>query len=144
MEHVGRPNSFFFSRFLAQHWGVPFSLVQLVLFGSFLVKGGAWGSWWPGIPCMFFLLCNRCHFGKSCGCCHSASRGANSWGCGYSGCRRKKWKWISGMKNREDIEFSLLRKPAGRLGKVVFRERSEYRGCGGELDEVALESTVGW
>ena len=25
----------------------------------------------------------------------------------------------------------LLRKPAGRLGKVVFRERSEQRGCGG-------------
>ena len=25
----------------------------------------------------------------------------------------------------------ILRKPAGRLGKVVFRERSEYRGCGG-------------
>ena len=37
----------------------------------------------------------------------------------------------------------VLRKPAGRLGKVVFRERSEYRGCG-ELDEVAVESTVGW
>ena len=28
----------------------------------------------------------------------------------------------------------LLRKPAGRLGKVVFRERSEYRGCGGGPD----------
>ena len=24
-----------------------------------------------------------------------------------------------------------LRKPAGRLGEVVFRERSDYRGCGG-------------
>lgn len=24
-------------------------------------------------PCMFFLLCNRCHFGRSCGCCHAVS-----------------------------------------------------------------------
>lgn len=24
---------------------------------------------------MFFLLCNRCHFGRSCGCCHAVSRG---------------------------------------------------------------------
>lgn len=24
-------------------------------------------------PCMFFVLCNRCHFGRSCGCCHAAS-----------------------------------------------------------------------
>ena len=32
--------------------------------------------------------------------------------------------------NRYHAE-NILRKPAGRLGKVVFRERSEYRGCGG-------------
>lgn len=24
-------------------------------------------------PCMFFMLCNRCHFGQSCGCCHATS-----------------------------------------------------------------------
>lgn len=30
--------------------------------------------WSWGTPCMFFMLCNRCHFGQSCGCCHATSR----------------------------------------------------------------------
>lgn len=31
-------------------------------------------------PCMFFLLCNRCHFGRSCGCCHAVNWGSSKQG----------------------------------------------------------------
>ena len=37
-----------------------------------------------------------------------------------------------------------LRKPAGRLGKVVFANEVSIGGVGGELDEVAKKTTVGW
>ena len=41
--------------------------------GSLIVSVGlSFWSW--GTPCMFFMLCNRCHFGQSCGCCHATSR----------------------------------------------------------------------
>ena len=40
--------------------------------------------------------------------------------------------------------LAYLRKPADRLGKVVFANEVSIGGVGGELDEVHKKITVGW
>ena len=40
--------------------------------------------------------------------------------------------------------FLVFTKASRQARQSCFRERSEYRGCGGELDEVAGKTTVAW
>ena len=52
---------------------------------------------------MFFMLCNRCHFGQFCGCCHATSRGPKPTNLG------KEVRVARGFGN-SDSETSLIRK----------------------------------
>jgi hypothetical protein len=90
-----------------------------------------------GTPCMFFLLCNRCHFGRSCGCCHAVSWGPR----GLNIRHRTQKQEMSKVKNIQNIQNiqNFKDKPQRSLDKeLVLRVRLATFGLWGHQNKEML------